>query len=198
MTHKLNTLKAINIILSNSGQAPVTTVDSTNPQVGLALTILDEVTAALQSEGWSFNVEQHYPFTPDNSGYIYIPDNVLSIDVDSHLDVDTIERGGRLYDKVAHTDVWDDAIEATVVWHFEFEDMPEVFKQYATIRAANLFAGRAVGSVEAVRYSEREEANARAACLEYETQTGDQSMLADRFGRKGFLSYMPINAIYRR
>lgn len=198
MAHKLTRLQAINIILSNVGQSPVASVDSTNPMVGTAETILDEVSHSVQTEGWTFNTESHYPFTPDNSGNIAIPDNVLSIDVAGEEQVDPIIRGGRLYDKYNHTYNWDEAIEANVVWSFEFEDLPEVFKMYVTIRAANLFAGRAVGSTEAARYSEREEAAARAACLEHETQQGDFSYLGDANGRKGYLSYLPINAVYRR
>lgn len=198
MAHKLSKLQAINIILSNVGQSPVSSVDSTNPMVATAETILDEVSHAVQTEGWSFNTENHYPFNPDNSGDIAIPDNVLSLDLVGEAEADPVIRGGRLYDKYNHTYTWAEAIEANVVWFFDFEDMPEVFKMYVAIRAANLFAGRAVGSAEAARYSEREEAAARASCIEHETQQGDYSFLGDSYGRKGYLSYMPINAVYRR
>lgn len=198
MAHKITRLQAINIILSNVGQSPVTTLESINPMVSTAETILDEVSHSVQTEGWSFNTENHYPFTPDNSGNISIPDNVLSLDVVGEAEADPVIRSGRLYDKYNHTYAWDEAIEANVVWFFDFEDLPEVFKQYVTIRAANLFAGRAVGSPEAARYSEREEVNARAACIEHETQQGDYSYLGDTQGRKRYLTYLPINAVYRR
>ena len=55
--------------------------------------------------------------------------------------------------------------------------MPDAFKNYVAMRAANLFAGRSVGSAEAVKFGEREEAQARAAMIEYETQQGDYSFL---------------------
>ena len=42
--------------------------------------------------------------------------------------------------------------------------MPEAFREYATIRAANVFAGRSVGSQEAVAFGQREEVLARATC----------------------------------
>jgi len=198
MAHKLTKLQAINIILSNVGQSPVSDLDSTNPQVAIADVILEEVSHAMQSEGWSFNSEGHYPFTPDNDGNIAIPDNVLSLDLVGTAEANPSIRGGRLYDKHNHTYTWDEAIEVDVVWYFDYDDLPEVFKQYVAIRAANLFAGRAVGSVEAARYSEREEAAARASCIEYETQQGDYSYLGDANGRKHYLTYLPINAVYRR
>ena len=155
MAHKISRLQAINIILSNVGQSPVSAVDSTNPMVATAETILDEVSHAVQTEGWSFNTESHYQFTPDNAGDIVIPDNVLSLDVVGEAQANPVIRSGRLYDKYNHTYTWAEAISANVVWFFDFEDLPEAFKQYVTIRAANLFAGRAVGSTEAARYSER-------------------------------------------
>ena len=45
-----------------------------------------------------------------------------------------------------------------VIWLVEFDDMPDAFKNYVSMRAANLFAGRSVGSAEAVKFGEREEA----------------------------------------
>ena len=47
-----------------------------------------------------------------------------------------------------------------------------------------------------VKYSEREEAAARAAMLEYETQQGDYNMLSAPDGRN-VQGYLPINTIYR-
>jgi len=83
-----------------------------------------------------------------------------------------------------------------VIWLVEFEDMPEAFKQYVSMRAANLYAGRAVGSAEAVRFGEREEAQARAAMIEYETQQGDYNYLGTTDNRN-ILTYRPFNAVYR-
>ena len=84
-----------------------------------------------------------------------------------------------------------------VVWYFEFEDIPEVFKQYITIRAANLFANRAVGYNEVVKYSEKEELAARAAVMEYETQQGDYNIFNDSAGGREFQTYLPYKAISR-
>ena len=79
-TFKLTKLAAVNIILSTIGQAPLTSLNTSNPLSSLAEQMLDEVNHALQSEGWVFNTEQDYPFTPDNNKNIEIPANVLSLD----------------------------------------------------------------------------------------------------------------------
>jgi len=76
-TVKATRLAAVNTIISNIGQAPVTNLESGNPLVEMAEQILDEVTRAVLAEGREFNTERHYPFTPDSNNQIVIPDNVL-------------------------------------------------------------------------------------------------------------------------
>ena len=80
MATKLTKLGAVNIVLSNIGMAPVSTIDNDNPMVSMASNIIDEVSLSLQSEGWVFNTEKGYPFTPDPNNHIVIPANVLSLD----------------------------------------------------------------------------------------------------------------------
>ncbi len=196
MATKLTKLGAVNIVLSNIGMAPVSTIDNDNPMVSMASNIIDEVSLSLQTEGWVFNTENSYPFTPDSSGYIAIPDNVLSLDAQYTLDDNPVIRGGKLYDKTEHTYVFEGKQELDVVWLFDFEDIPEAFKVYITMRSANLFAGRAVGSAEQVKFGEREEAQARAAMLEYECNQGDYNMLGTVQGRN-YRTYRPIDASLR-
>ena len=196
MATKLTKLAAVNVVLSNVGQAPVTTIDNDNPMVVMAANVLDEVTNSVQSEGWTYNTERAYPFTPDTSKKINIPKNILQIDTPRTSRLDVVIREGKLYDKREHTYNFDDKVEATVVWLVEFDDMPEAFKQYVTMRAANLYAGRAVGSSEAVKFGEREEAQARAAMLEYETEQGDYNFLGTE-DNLNIPSYRPFDAVYR-
>jgi hypothetical protein len=77
-----------------------------------------------------------------------------------------------------------------VIWLFPFDDLPSAFKQYITMRAANLFAGRSVGSAEAVKFGEREEAQARAAAMQYETTQGDYNMLGT-IDNRNTVTYRP-------
>ena len=196
MASKLTKLGAVNIVLSNIGMSPVTALTSANPMVATAETILDEVSVSVQSEGWVFNTERDYPFAINNEGKIAVPSNILALDIDGTSKFDLVQRGGFLYDKADHTDVFADNVELDVIWCFEFEDLPEAVKQYITVRSANLFAGRAVGSQEAVRFGQQEEAAARAAVLEYETQQGDYNMLQSESGRN-LRTYLPFDAVYR-
>jgi hypothetical protein len=188
---KLTKLAAVNIVLSNIGQAPVTRLDNDNPMVTMADNTIEEVSNSVQSEGWVFNTEYDYPFTPDSSTKkISIPDNVLQLDSEFLSPLDVIIRGGFLYDKRAHTYEFDKQLDIDVIWLFPFEDMPEAFRQYVTTRAANLFAGRSVGSAEAVKFGEREEAQARAAAMQYETTQGDYNMLGT-IDNRNTVTYRP-------
>ncbi len=196
MATKLNNLSAVNIVLSNIGQAPVTTVDNDNPMVVMAANIIKEVSNSVQSEGWIFNTEREYPFTPQPDQRIKIPENVLQLDSGYYSNLDTVIRGGFLYDKRAHTFLFDGPIKLDVVWLVPFNDMPEAFKNYVAMRAANLFAGRSVGSTEAVKFGEREEAQARAAMMEYETSQGDYNMLGTADNRN-YRTYRPSFASIR-
>ena len=196
MASKLTKLSAVNIVLSNIGMAPVNTVDNDNPMVSMASNIIDEVSLSLQTEGWVFNTENAYPFTPDPDGNVIIPDNVLSLDSQYTLDDNPVIRQGKLYDKTTHSFKFEGKQELDVVWLFDFDDMPEAFKVYTTMRSANLFAGRAVGSAEQVKFGEREEAQARSAMIQYECEQGDYNMLGTVQGRN-YRTFRPIDASLR-
>ena len=196
MATKLNKLAAVNIVLSNIGQAPVTVIDNDNPMVVMAANVIDEVTNSLQSEGWTFNTERAYPFTPDSDGCIIIPSDVLQLDAGYLATNDLVQRRGKLYNKRTHSYIFEGKQELDVIWLVDFDDMPDAFKNYVAMRSANLYAGRSVGSAEAVKFGEREEFAARAAMIEYETQQGDYSMLgsADNINNP---TYRPSFALIR-
>ena len=195
---KTTKLSAVNRMLSNIGQSPVTELDSGNPLVEIAELILDEVTSAIQSEGWVFNTEYDYPFTPDSNNQIILPDDVLSLDGGRLVNSFLIQRKGKLYDKATHSYTFSGQQKLDVIWLVDFLDMPEAFREYATIRAANVFAGRAVGSQEAVAFGQREEVLARATCIEYDTQQGDYNMIVqDKNGFTTYPTYNPTDASMR-
>ena len=51
-------LQAINQVLASVGQAPVTTLEQTNPDVAIVISTLDQVSREVQAEGWTFNQEE--------------------------------------------------------------------------------------------------------------------------------------------
>jgi len=194
-------LSAVNSILGAIGQSPVTTLNYENPEVGFIYDILTEVNKDVQNEGWIFNIERHVTKSPEAStGYITIPNNVLSYDLNEgqiYRNKDLIRRNGRLYDLVNHTDVFDGDLLIDIVYLWPFEDLPSVFKRYITYRASGRAATQLVSNPQLVQLLQQQEGQSRAACMEYECNQGDHSF----FGlphNSTYRSYQPYIALRRR
>ena len=195
-------LQAINQMLTGIGQAPVVSLDIANPEIATALSILDSVNREVQGEGWNFNTEINYPFTPDIDGTITIPGNVLQISDNKTSNVQqyqTVLRNGKLYDKIAHTYTFPTTspILCDVVWLFDFEDLAQVFQDYIAQRAARVFAGSVVGSKEMFQFNQQDEGILRANCLSYDTGTSEVNIFGVETGQNFYISYTPFRTIAR-
>ncbi len=195
-------LAAVNEILGSIGQAPVTVLDQTNPEVAFAFNTLMDISREVQAEGWSFNREYEYPVTPDTSGFIVIPSNVLQMDLSRsyyNTAYDTVTRDGKLYDKLNHTFVWDPTVtyKVDVLWMFNFDDLPQPFRDYITAKAATRAAIRLVGDVNLAQALTTQEAWRRSVCLEYDCQQGDYTMFGFSTGNDYYNSYEPFRALVR-
>jgi hypothetical protein len=194
-------LDAVNQILSSVGQAPVTTLDLQNPEVAIVLTTLREVNKQVQAEGWNYNVERGYEFTPDSTTkHIAYPTNVLQLDTTKSKhrdDFDPVRRDGKFYDRLKHTYEWDNVIEADVTWLFEFEDVPPAIQLYITARAARLAANKMVGDTTLFQLLQEQELQTRAAALEYDCNQADYSIFGWRDGENYYNNYQPFHALMR-
>lgn len=127
---------SINICLRYIGETPVPTgvdIDSLDPlhEAVIIRTMLDEVSEDLQATGWWFNREA-WVFSPDINNKIGIPPTVLSLLVDDNY----IQRGGSLYDRDNQSYEFTDTVEATVIWKWDFEELPRTFASYVTYMTA--------------------------------------------------------------
>jgi len=192
-------LSSVNSILGIIGQAPITALEFTNPEVSFIYQLLGEASKDIQNEGWSFNTEFHYPLERNSDNKIPVPNNMLRLDLsDGQVSKfhDPVKRDGFLYDKVKHTNIWDEDISADIVWFFNFEDMPSVFKRYATYKAGTRAATQMVGNPELARLLSAQEIQARAACMEYECNQGDYNMFG--FGHDtSYTAYKPHQGLNR-
>jgi hypothetical protein len=189
-------------MLSGIGQAPVVSLDVANPELALALDILESVNREVQGEGWHFNFESNYPFMPDVNGEILVPQNVLSLSDNKTSNIQkyqTVLRNGKLYDKIGHTYTFPTGspVKCDVVWLFNFEDLPQPFKDYVTQRATRVFAGRALGSAEMVNFNAQDEGILRANCLAYDTNTSEVNIFGLETGQNFYVSYTPFRTIAR-
>ena len=199
-TNAAQELPAVNQILAACGQAPVTSLDQTNPDVAIAYQTLLEVSREVQSEGWTFNKEAHYEMTPNTDDEIIIPTNVLQIDLTQANagDKKVVRRNGKLYDKQNHTDKWTDgAVDCDILWFFDWVDLPRPIQDYITARASTVTSSRIVGDQTQYQILQQKEAYMRAMALEYETSQGDYSFFGEPDGAHPYVGYQPYHALKR-
>jgi hypothetical protein len=199
-TNATQELPAVNQILQSCGQAPVTTLDQTNPDVAIAYQTLLEVSREVQAEGWSFNKEFHYDMTPDTNNEILIPNNVLQIDLSNNsanMDKDVIRRNGKLYDKANHTYTFTEKVECDITWLFDWVDIPVPIADFITARAATVVSSRIVGDGNQYQILQQKEAFTRASAMEYECNQGDYTYFGHSGNTNRYTSYKPYTALYR-
>ena len=200
-------LSAVNSILGSIGQAPITSLTTTvgtdlefvNPEIAFIYNLLTEVNMDVQNEGWEFNTELHVKLSPDTNKHIVVPPNVLRYDIhDNQNDrrLNVVTRSGRLYNKVEHTDEFESDVELDVVTLYAFEDLPPVFRRYVIYRAAGRAATQLVANPQLVQLLGTQEAQARAACLEYECEQGDHNFMGWPDGTT-YRAYQPHHALRR-
>ena len=155
-------ITAINTILATIGETPINTLNGQLPlDVALARNTLASVTREVQLEGWHFNTEENFTLAVNMAGEIAIPDGTFRVSLPESDAGDVVVRGKRLYDRTNHTYHFASPVTANVATVLPFEDVPEAFKHYITIKAARLFQDRALGSGELHSFSEEDERLAR-------------------------------------
>ena len=201
-TNATEELPAINQILTSCGQAPVTTLDQTNPEVAIAYETLLQVSREVQSEGWTYNKEYHYPMAVDANKEIPIPNNIIQIKLSENAQnspYHAVKRSGKLYDRQNHRFTWEySPIECDIIWEFDFIDLPEPIQNYIKAKAATIVSGRIVGDDDQYKRLQQEEIQQRALATEYETSQGQFTMFGHPQDAQNFYqSYQPFHALQR-
>ena len=200
-------LSSVNSILGAIGQAPVSRIYNKvngefvyiNPEIAFVHQILKEVDADVQNEGWTFNTEFNYEMLPDNDDEIKIPADVLRLDVSEgqvFRNTDVVRRNGKLYDRYSHTYKFVEKISLDFTWKIPYEELPSAFKRYITLRASGRAATQLVANPQLVQLLAQQEAQARAACMEYECNQGDHTFFGTPAGT-AYRSYQPYRTLAR-
>lgn len=175
-------LEAINTILSCIGQAPLNTLEGTRSYFTIAaLNILEDEVKRIQLQGWDFNSEDNYQLNPDENNIIAVPDNLLMIKFPTLYKNRYVVREGKLYDKFEHTYTISMPIKCSVVWCFEFDDLPEVAKEYAKMSAAYKFVKRELGAEKVSQFTQEDVLEARIALEQHELEIGEYTMIPDMY-----------------
>ena len=194
-------LESINIMLAAIGEAPVNSLTGTLPvDVKLAQSTLTEVNKEVQSEGWSFNTEIDVTLTRDGSNHVSLGTDVIRVDPNTHdhTDIDAIQRGLKLYDRLNYKYEFTKDLICTVVYFRTFEEIPEPARRYITIKAARIFVDRLVSDDGLRTYTQQDEIRARAILMETDLSNADHNLLrGDPSLTSVFDTYNPSRALIR-
>lgn len=190
-------LDAVNRMLSSVGQLPVTTITGSIPaDATMALAVLNEVDLETQVSGWHFNREQ-IVLTADGAGKITVPTcGAIAVDQYQHptLDATLRDDGGtlRIYDLTNHTFVWGVGFTLTVnvVYLFDFEQTPEPYRRYVTLRAARIFMDRTGRSTVGHQITAKDEVAALRILKKQETRESIKTVF------DGWSAFRVINRQY--
>ena len=209
-TNATEELPAINEILASVGQAPVTTLDQTNPDVAIVYNTLLTVSREVQAEGWTFNTEFGVTKQTDANKEFTIPNNYLQVDLTHNSSNSTRnvvrrkkpgESQSKLYDKYNHTfeltATAEQEILLDIVYYFDWVDLPIPIQDYIVAKAAAVVSSRIVGDTNIYQILQQKEMMSRANALEYETNQGDYTFFGHPKGQNYYNSYQPYHALYR-
>lgn len=172
-------LEAVNRMLATIGEAPVNSLNTNGlGDVALALAALQEAAREVQERGWNFNTDERVNLPLSVEGYIYVPTNVLRIKPEPDQNIRVAHRGNRLWDKDNNTFVWTDAtLKFRLVYMYDFEELPDVFRRYIAIKAGRIFQEQLISSQILEKYTAQDEYEAVALCQDYDTDTQEVNMI---------------------
>ena len=205
-------LDAVNQMLASVGQAPVTTLQQSNPDVAIALDTLHQVSREVQAEGWTFNKEYNYQMSLETDGTVNVPDNMLQVSLcesvlsnrnkravlrtrNTVAGTDLVQR--KLYEIINHTFIWESAPYCDIVWLQDFVTIPVPIQTFIIAKASTMFAQRTTGEQTMITMLMQMEAVTRASALEYETQQINRSFFGYNENGDFYNSYIPFQALSR-
>ena len=148
-TNASEELPAINQILASVGQAPVTTLDQTNPDVAIAYDTLTHVSREVQAEGWTFNTEEYVKFTPDSDNEIQIANNILQIDL--HDEVDNQYENGKTYLEKLEAEQGDKTYSFQIEDQLKKQNKANEFKEFLRLLEAGTIAVNPLNNIKYIK-----------------------------------------------
>jgi len=172
-------LDAVNVMLTSIGESPINTLGSGLQEAEIAEVVLDNVSRDVQSAGWHFNTEIRYNLARNSSNEITLPTNAIKVDKTNILreyDMDVVERGRKLYDRIGNKYTFDGDIEVDMVVLLPFEELPETARRYITLKAARVYQQRMIGSETLSKQLMMDEQQAFLALREAESEASDYNI----------------------
>lgn len=175
-------LQAINVLLEAISSNPVSSLEAadSNTNARIALKRIGETMREVLNEGWHWNEETEYELVPNTAGEINVPANMLRV-VQLYT-TDTyrkrlVWRGGRLYDRVAHSYNIATPVKVDGFILLDFEELPDPARWYVTLKAARRFSVSHTPSSSVYQFTKKDEDEARLRLEQYTSETDPDASL---------------------
>lgn len=169
--------EAINICLQVIGEQIIegnTSIDGIY-EAEQADLLIETTKEELLAEGWSFNTDYNWELTPDTNGYIVVNENMIRLDP-SDVGTKAFRKDSKLYNGEDKSYIWEAAVECDIVWNLEFDDLPPIFQQYVTLKAARILYQRLVGDTGMLEVLLKDEQDARLRVMIHEDDVLDYNI----------------------
>lgn len=195
-------LEAVNTLLSNIGESPVATLeDEQVVEAQVAKRSILEVHKEAQTRGWGWNTEHNVPYQIQQDRTLTVPANLVRFALHPQAyNRRFVLRGQKVYDRVTRSyQIGNDVsqVVADVVMLLPWDECPEAFNRYVTIRAARVFSGRLVTDDTLYRFTAMDEQMAWAELERMEAENEQPNILWDGPGTEPITTYNPGYGLLR-
>ncbi len=168
-------LEAVNLMLAGIGESPVNQFDGQFVDAEIARKLLNQQMRSVQVQGWSWNTDYTVTIPPDVEGKINIGNTALLVVTE---DPNLVQRGDYIYDRTRRAiDGFTSPVNfKKIVNLLAFEDCPESFRTYVTVKASRLFQDRMGGEQSLHTFMERDERQAWANLQNYEAEVAQLNL----------------------
>lgn len=174
-------LDAVNVLLQTINEPPLENEEDINEvlEAQIAARVLVETKREILADNWDFNRDKSYTLSPDTSGVINIPFNILDL---SSANADLIVRGWQLYSKSAQSVIFEEAQTVDIVWDIAFNDLTHPIRNYVTVSAARKFQARQIMDTNTYAFTEKDELKARMIARRSDSRTTKDNIDTSGFG----------------
>lgn len=184
----LTRLDAINNILTHAGENPVVTLaDSGTNDVDLAETALDSSIKQILSYGLGFNTETK-TFARNSDNKIPMSSNILHFTPageDTHRKL--VKRGNFLYDKDENTFEFEEDVDLSVTYNWDFDEMPIDAQWWIIYHAARVYQMQTQRSRESDAYLAEKEAMAKARAMQTDLRNRNSNYIQNFANNIGWI-----------
>lgn len=167
---RISDLDALNLILQNAGEDPVTTFGpNSKPTAQKAKEMLAEESIQLQSEGWNFCTTRQLKLDPSTTGDIYLPDNLIAFSPTYYsIGLSLQEDGNRLFNAGDNTHKFTSPVYIEAVLARPFNDLPQPVRWFIAVTAAMRFQNSENPGGAGLRVASADVSRAKAALEKYD------------------------------